>query len=111
MRQTAFGTKFQKQKGQRQEGDVIAQQLVSGESPVGESRVALEQVASRIAAGYERGTDDDPVPAHLREVHKRYFGDLRRKLESKGIKPAAPAKDAPAAPAAPAPAAPAPGGK
>lgn len=95
-RETAFGTKFQKQKGQRQEGDVIAQQLVAGESPRGESRVALQQVADRIAPGYERGTDDDPVPAHLREVHKRYFGDLRRKLESKGIAPAKPAAPAPA---------------
>ena len=91
MRETAFGTKFQKQKGQRQEGDVIAQQLVAGASPTGESRVALEQIASEIAPGYERGTDEDPVPAHLREVHKRYFGDLRKKLEAKGIKPAAPA--------------------
>jgi len=95
-RETAFGTKFQKQKGQRQEGDVIAQQLVAGESPRGESRVALQQVADRIAPGYERGTDDDPVPAHLREVHKRYFGDLRKKLESKGIAPAKPAAPAPA---------------
>ena len=97
-RETTFGTKFQKQKGERQEGDVIAQQLVAGESPTGESRVALEQVAERIAPGYERGTDDDPVPAHLREVHKKYFGELRKKLEAKGVK-AAPA--APAPPAAP----------
>ena len=96
MRETAFGTKFQKQKGQRGEGDVIAQQLVAGESPRGESRVALQQVADRIAPGYERGTDDDPVPAHLREVHKQYFGDLRKKLESKGIAPAKPAEAAPA---------------
>lgn len=98
MRQTAFGTKFQKQKGQRQDGDVIAQQLVSGKSPTGESRVALEQIAAEIAPGYERGTDEDPVPAHLREVHKRYFGDLRKKLEQKGIKPAAPAKPAEGSP-------------
>lgn len=100
-RETTFGTKFQKQKGERQEGDVIAQQLVAGESPTGESRVALEQVAERIAPGYERGTDDDPVPAHLREVHKKYFGDLRKKLEAKGVK-AAPAPAAPTQPAAPA---------
>ena len=88
VRKTAFGTKFQKQKGPRQEGDVIARQLVAGQSPTGESRVALEQVAGAIASGYERGTDDDPVPAHLREVHKRYFGDLRRTFEQRGVKPA-----------------------
>ncbi len=107
-RETTFGTKFQKQKGERQEGDVIAQQLVAGESPTGESRVALEQVAERIAPGYERGTDDDPVPAHLREVHKKYFGELRKKLEAKGVKPAAAPAAAP--PASPQPAVPAAGG-
>jgi hypothetical protein len=90
MRETAFGTKFQKQKGARGEGDVIARQLVAGQAPVGESRVALEEVAGTIATGYERGSEDDPVPAHLREVHKRYFGELRQKFAEKGVKPAAP---------------------
>ena len=89
MRETAFGTKFQKQKGARGEGDVIARQLVAGQAPVGESRVALEEVAGTIATGYERGSEDDPVPAHLREVHKRYFGELRQKFAEKGVKPAA----------------------
>ena len=98
MRETAFGTKMQKQKSPRGEGDVIARQLVAGQSPVGESRVALEQVAGTIATGYEKGTEDDPVPAHLREVHKRYFGDVRRTFEQKGITPAAPAGASPASP-------------
>lgn len=99
MRETAFGTKMQKQKSPRGEGDVIARQLVAGQSPVGESRVALEQVAGTIATGYEKGTEDDPVPAHLRDVHKRYFGDVRRTFEQKGIAPAPPAGASPAAPA------------
>jgi hypothetical protein len=89
VRKTAFGTKFQKQKGPRQEGDVIARQLVAGQSPTGESRVALEQVAGAIASGYERGSHDDPEPADLRQVHKRYFGDLRRTFEQRGVAPAA----------------------
>ena len=103
MRETAFGTKFQKQKGARGEGDVIARQLVAGQAPVGESRVALEEVAGTIATGYERGSEDDPVPAHLREVHKRYFGELRQKFAEKGVKPAAPGAAAPSAPPAPGP--------
>jgi len=103
MRETAFGTKFQKQKGARGEGDVIARQLVAGQAPVGESRVALEEVAGTIATGYERGSEDDPVPAHLREVHKRYFGELRQKFAEKGVKPAAPGAAAPSAPPAPVP--------
>ena len=93
-----FGTQARRETGERRDGNVIAQQLVAGEAPVGESRVALEEVASRIAPGYERGTEDDPVPAHLREVHKQYFGDLRKRLERKGVKvPDAPAQERPAA--------------
>lgn len=104
-----FGTKAEAEQGAGRESNVIAQQLVAGDAPVGESRVALEAVASRIAPGYERGTEDDPVPAHLREVHKEYFGDLRKRLERKGVRvpagtPAtgtAPGPGAEAAPAAP----------
>jgi hypothetical protein len=105
IRETAFGTKFQKQKGPKQDGDVIARQLVAGQSPTGESRVGLEQVAGTIAAGYEKGSEDDPVPAHLRDVHKQYFGDLRKKFDERGVQPAKPAGGAAPAPAAP-PAAP-----
>lgn len=105
-----FGTKARAETGSGREGNVIAQQLVAGDAPVGESRVALEKVASQIAPGYERGTEDDPVPAHLKEVHKEYFGDLRKRLERKGVRvpaaepapAAAPATGAPAPAAAPA---------
>jgi len=109
IRETAFGTKFQKQKGPKQDGDVIARQLVAGQSPTGESRVGLEQVAGTIAAGYEKGSDEDPVPAHLRDVHKQYFGDLRKKFDERGVQPAKPPSGAAPAPAAP-PAAPGAGG-
>jgi len=105
IRETAFGTKFQKQKGPKQDGDVIARQLVAGQSPTGESRVGLEQVAGTIAAGYEKGSDEDPVPAHLRDVHKQYFGDLRKKFDERGVQPVKPAGGGAPAPAAP-PAAP-----
>jgi hypothetical protein len=107
VRQTATGSKFQKQKGQKQEGDVIARQLVAGQAPVGESKVGLSEVAGAISPGYERGTEEDPVPAHLRDVHKRYFGDLRKRFEDRGVAPAKSA-DGGGASAAPAPGAPAP---
>ena len=90
-RETGFGTKLQKEKGQKQDGDVIARQLVAGQSPVGESRVGLQEVAGTIATGYERGSEEDPVPAHLRDVHKRYFGDLRKKFEERGVEGKKPA--------------------
>ena len=109
IRETAFGTKLQKEKGPKQDGDVIARQLVAGQSPTGESRVGLEQVAGTIAAGYEKGSDEDPVPAHLRDVHKQYFGDLRKKFDERGVQPAKPASGAAPTQAAP-PAAPGAGG-
>lgn len=86
MKQTAFGTKIQQQRGKRGDGDVIARQLVEGQSPVGESRVALQAVADKIASGVDKGTEDEPVPAHLRAVHQKYFGELQRKLEERGVK-------------------------
>ena len=56
--------------------------------------VGLQEVAGTIATGYERGSEDDPVPAHLRDVHKRYFGDLRKKFEERGVEAKKPAGDA-----------------
>lgn len=87
MRETQTGIKRQNTKGKRGDGDVIARQLVEGQSPVGESRVALQAVAERIATGADHGTDEEPVPAHLRTVHQKYFGDMQRTLEQRGIKP------------------------
>ena len=49
------------------------------------------------------------MPAHLREVHKRYFGDLRKRFEEKGVAPAAPAGTAAPAGGAPPAGAPASG--
>ncbi len=108
IKQTAYGLKNQHQKGARGEGDIIARQLVEGESPVGESLVKLEQVASKIATSAERGSEDDPIPPHLQEVSKAYFGKMNKVMQERGVKPA-PATTAPASPAdKPAPAKPAP---
>lgn len=105
-KKTAFGTKEHQQKGARGEGDIIARQLVQGESPVGENLVKLEAVATKIATSAEKGSEDDPIPPHLQEVSKQYFGKLNQVMQAKGVKAAtpnaAPAAPAPAAPAAPA---------
>jgi hypothetical protein len=81
--ETAFGTKSRKEKVANQGGDVIARQLVDAPPVVGESRAKLQQIAQEMSRGVEEGTGDDPVPPHLREAHRRYFGEMRRRIEQK----------------------------
>ena len=81
--ETAFGTKSRKEKVANQGGDVIARQLVEAPPVVGESRAKLQQIAQEISRGVEEGTGEDPVPPHLREAHRRYFGEMRRRIEQK----------------------------
>ncbi len=98
--ETATGTKARKEKVELTSGEVIARQLVDAPPVVGESRAVLQQLSGEIGRGYEEGTEEDPVPANLREVHKHYFGDLKKKIDAKNVQPAA---SAPAAAPAPAP--------
>ena len=88
--ETATGTKARKEKVENTGGEVIARQLVDAPPVVGESRATLQQLSGEIGRGYEEGTDEDPVPANLREVHKHYFGDLKKKIDAKSVQPAQP---------------------
>ena len=98
--QTATGTRARKEKVESTGGDVIARQLVEAPPVVGESRATLQQLSGDIGTGSEEGTEEDPVPANLREVHKHYFGDLKKKIDAKTAQPVAPASDPSASPAA-----------
>jgi len=70
------------QMGSKRKG-VIARQLVDAPPVVGESRTKLQEIASDIERGYEEGTEDDPVPPHLRDLHKHYFGDVKQRIDAK----------------------------
>ncbi|MSQ90248.1 MAG: hypothetical protein EXS01_02475 [Phycisphaerales bacterium] len=85
--ETATGTKARKEKVESTGGEVIARQLVEAPPVVGESRATLQQLSGAIGKGSEEGTDEDPVPANLREVHKHYFGDLKKKIDAKTAQP------------------------
>ncbi len=80
---TDTATRTRKEKVQSTGGDVIARQLVEAPPVVGESRATLQQLSGEIGHGYEEGTEEDPVPANLRELHKHYFGDLKKKIDAK----------------------------
>ncbi len=107
---TETATRTRKEKVKSTGGEVIARQLVEAPPVVGESRATLQQLSGEIGRGYEEGTEEDPVPANLRDLHKHYFGDLKKKIDAKSGQavPAAPAEptepmepQAPASPATP----------
>lgn len=89
---------------------VIARQLVDAPPVVGEARTRLREISGDIERGFDEGTDDDPVPPSLREAHKRYFGDLKRRIDAKSGAAASPSGSAPgtAPPAATSPQTPSP---
>lgn len=93
---TATGTKLRKERVALNGGDVIARQLVDAPPMQGESRAVVERLSGEIGSGYEDGTEDDPVPANLRDIHKQYFGNLKRTIDKKGSKDSSPPTTAPA---------------
>lgn len=60
-------------------GDVIAREVFEGPLEVGEARIPLERFERRLeASDPAAATSDDPVPPHLRDAHRHYFGSLRK---------------------------------
>lgn len=104
LEETRFSTKYQKENvAVREGGDVISRQLVESKQPlVGESSVELKQIADRIVRSWEEGVQDEPVPSHLRDVHKHYFGELKKRIDAKRREAPATATPAPASAEAPA---------
>lgn len=94
---TPTGTRMQKERVERTDGPIIMRQLVEGKSEAGESSVGVDRIAAEIARSMEQGVTEEQVPAHLRGVHKHYFGDLPRRLDAKRREnaPAAPERKAP----------------
>ena len=72
----------QREKVDNRGGDIIAREMIEGEIMVGESKVALQRIADRIARGDEEGVGDDPVPPHLRDVHRHYFGEVEKRIRA-----------------------------
>jgi hypothetical protein len=92
---TPTRTVDQREKVENRGGDIIARELIEGEVEIGERRAALARVADRIAGGDEEGVTEDPVPPHLRDVHRHYFGEVEKRIRAAtkngGSKPATPA--------------------
>jgi hypothetical protein len=64
--------------------EAVARQFVRGEGVRGElSQAQLQVVVTRVQEGLEEGTEEDPVPTHLKGAHKRYFEQWKRRLDAK----------------------------
>jgi hypothetical protein len=55
--------------------------------PVGVSTEQVQAVAAKVAAGLEEGSQEDPVPGRLKEAHKRYFEQWKRRLDAGNAAP------------------------
>lgn len=85
---TPTGTKLSKEKTKLQKGDIIARQLVEGEVEIGEATIPLAPADGEVDASVEGGVSEDRVPTHLKDVHKHYFGELKKRIEAKQKAPA-----------------------
>ena len=82
--------------GVLREGDVIMRTLIEGEIEVGEATLPLERIDRNLEASAPgAAAEEDPVPPHLREAHRHYFGSLK-KLVKPAAKPAAEPAETPA---------------
>lgn len=94
--ETETANEIVREAGVMREGDVIMRTLIEGEIEVGEASVPLERIERNLEASAPgAATEEDPVPPHLREAHRHYFGSLK-----KLVKPATPASSGSDAPAA-----------
>jgi hypothetical protein len=65
--------------------DAAARDFVRAEGPPsGTSNRQIQAVAAKVAAGLEEGSEEDPVPGRLKQAHKRYFEQWKKRLEEKG---------------------------
>jgi hypothetical protein len=79
---------------QNLDAEPIARDFVQGDGASREQAVrTLTAIEHRVEAGLEEGSDEDPVPAALREAHQRYFSQWKKKIDA--------AKAAPKPPSAP----------
>jgi hypothetical protein len=103
---TKTNTVKRREKVEKGQGPIIARQLVEGPAITGEAATALQSVAGDVSRKAESATAEDPVPPHLKEAHRRYFGDVKKQIDRKTSgtsqgsgSPAGAAAGKPAAPA------------
>ncbi len=82
---TKTNTVKRREKVEKGQGPIIARQLVEGPAITGEAATALQSVAGDVSRKAESATAEDPVPPHLKEAHRRYFGDVKKQIDRKTV--------------------------
>jgi hypothetical protein len=79
---TPTGAKAQKENTKFQENaEIIAKQFIQGEPIIGEAKTKLEKVSAQVDETYEEGLSEDAVNPRYREAHRRYFSEVKSRLD------------------------------
>ena len=102
-----FNTEQVMSESQDIDAEPIARDFVQGTPMIGqEAARKLTAIEYQVEAGLEEASEEDPVPAPLRETHQKYFSQWKKKIQdAKEIPVQTPAasSNAPATPASRAP--------
>ena len=102
-----FNTEQVMSESQDIDAEPIARDFVQGTPMIGqEAARKLTAIEYQVEAGLEEASEEDPVPAPLRETHQKYFSQWKKKIQDvKEIPVQTPAasSNAPATPASRAP--------
>jgi hypothetical protein len=85
-RKTQFNSEDMMSESQDLDAEPIARDFVQGTGTSGEeSTRKLTVIERQVQAGLEEGSEEDQVPAALREAHQKYFSRWKKKIDA--VKP------------------------
>ncbi|MSR33832.1 MAG: hypothetical protein EXS12_03395 [Phycisphaerales bacterium] len=82
-RKTQFNSEDMMSESQDLDAEPIARDFVQGSGTSGEEAARkLTVIEHQVQAGLEEGSQEDEVPAALRETHQKYFSQWKNKIDS-----------------------------
>ena len=82
-RKTQFNSEDMMSESQDLDAEPIARDFVQGTGTSGEeSTRKLTVIERQVQAGLEEGSEEDQVPAALREAHQKYFSQWKKKIDA-----------------------------
>ena len=86
-RKTQFNSEDMMSESQDLDAEPIARDFVQGTGTIGEeSTRKLTVIERQVQAGLEEGSEEDQVPAALREAHQKYFSQWKKKMDGSGVR-------------------------
>ena len=90
-RKTKFNSEDMMSESQDLDAEPIARDFVQGTGTKGEeSTRKLTVIERQVQAGLEEGSEEDQVPAALREAHQKYFSQWKTKIDAVKTNPDVP---------------------